>query len=665
MIETLLIANRGEIACRIARTCRRLGIRSVAVYAEPDADSLLTTIADEAVCIGPAQAAASYLNTDAILDAARATGADAIHPGYGFLAENAAFARAVRDAGLRWVGPSPEAIDAMGSKRHAKATAVRANVPTLPGYHGAAQDDATLHAEAQRIGFPLLVKASAGGGGKGMRIVHEAAGLDEAIAGARREALAAFGDDTLLLERYLVKPRHIEVQILGDEDGVVAVFERECSVQRRHQKVVEEAPSPTLTPSQREEVCAAAVRLGTAIGYTNAGTVEFVLDADGAFYFLEVNTRLQVEHPVTECITGLDLVEQQLRIASGGRIDRHAIPAAPVGHAVEVRVYAEDVPAGFLPATGVLLDWHVGVAEGVRVDTGVRSGSTISVHYDPMIAKIIAHGRDREEALRRLRRALDGTSAVGVVTNLAMLRGLVRDDAFTANAVHTQWLESLPDAALHAWGDDAAARGRAREACLAAAVLERASLRRVLPRVRAGFRAHGRVERTARFADHPVSYTILSGHADAVTLALDDGTIEATRLPASMAGTGTDSAVRIAVRHADGVTRRYRVVDDGTQCAATGLDGCHAFAWVPRFPAREVEAVAGGCLAPMPGTIVAVRVAVGDRVEVGDAIAVLEAMKMEHTVRASVAGVVDAVLVAEQAQVEADALLAVIEADAP
>ena len=654
MIETLLIANRGEIACRIARTCARLGVRTVAVYAEPDADSLLTAIADEAICIGPAQAAASYLNTDAILAAARATGADAIHPGYGFLAENAAFARAVRDAGLRWVGPSPEAMDAMGSKREAKALAQAAGVPTLPGYHGDAQDDATLTAEAVRIGFPLLVKASAGGGGKGMRIVASADALPDALAGARREAQAAFGDATLLLERYLVTPRHIEVQILGDEDGVVAVFERECSVQRRHQKVVEEAPSPTLTQAQRDDVCAAAVRLGDAIGYTNAGTVEFVLDADGAFYFLEVNTRLQVEHPVTECITGLDLVEQQIRIASGDRIDRAAIPRSPLGHAIEVRLYAEDVPAGFLPATGTLLDWHVPDADGVRVDTGVRSGSTISVHYDPMIAKIIARGRSRDEAMRRLRRTLDATSAVGVVTNLAMLRGLVRDDAFATNAIHTQWLEGLPSATIAAWGDDAAARERAREACLAASVLERARERRVLPRVRVGFRPHGGAQRTARFADAPMRYDVLAGSGDTVTLGLASGVITATR---------GASASCLAVTHADGVTRRYRVVDDGHQCAATALDGCYAFTWVPRFPAREVEAVAGGCLAPMPGTIVAVRVAPGDRVAVGDAIAVLEAMKMEHTVRASVAGVVSSILVEAGAQVEADALLAVIDGD--
>ncbi|MFM7119085.1 MAG: acetyl/propionyl/methylcrotonyl-CoA carboxylase subunit alpha, partial [Gammaproteobacteria bacterium] len=456
MFASLLIANRGEIACRIMRTARRLGIRTIAVYSDADATAQHVREADVALRIGPAPALASYLNIEAVVAAAVASGAEAVHPGYGFLSENAAFAEACSAAGLVFVGPSPAAIRAMGSKRAAKEIVAAAGTPVVPGYQGSDQTDARLAAEAARLGYPLLIKASAGGGGKGMRLVTTADAFEAALAGARREAAGAFGDDTVLLERYLTRPKHIEVQILADQRGhTLHLFERDCSVQRRHQKVIEEAPGPTVDALLRERLGAAAVQAARAIGYVGAGTIEFIAEGD-AFYFMEMNTRMQVEHPVTEAITGLDLVEWQLRIAAGLPLALEQSAVAAVGHAIEARVYAEIPRRGFLPSSGALIAASfAGVArdgsaergapmssaDGIRVDAGVAAGDQVSVHYDPMLAKIIAHGPDRSTALRRLDAALARTVLVGVEHNVGFLRQVLATSAFQAGTYTTRLLD--------------------------------------------------------------------------------------------------------------------------------------------------------------------------------------------------------------------------------
>jgi len=458
MFDTLLIANRGEIACRVAATARRMGLRTVAVYSDADARAAHVAACDQAVRIGGAEPRDSYLRGEAILAAARAAGAQAIHPGYGFLSENAAFAHACAQAGIAFVGPPAEAIAAMGSKSAAKALMAQAGVPLVPGYHGAGQDPARLQREADAIGYPVLIKASAGGGGKGMRAVESAGGFADALAACRREAAAAFGDDTVLIERYLQRPRHIEIQVFADAHGhCVHLFERDCSVQRRHQKVVEEAPAPGMTPERRRAMGEAAVAAARAVSYVGAGTVEFIAEPDGRFYFMEMNTRLQVEHPVTEMITGLDLVEWQLRVAAGEALPLAQEDLRIQGHAIEARLYAENPDTGFLPSTGTLV--HLGLPahtafanagdgadisagiDGVRVDGGVRAGDAITPHYDPMIAKLIVHGADRAQALARMRRALADVHVVGVQTNAAFLARLMRDEAYAAGGLDTGLIE--------------------------------------------------------------------------------------------------------------------------------------------------------------------------------------------------------------------------------
>ncbi len=451
--DTVLVANRGEIAVRVLRSARAAGYRTVAVYSDADADAPHVHAADEAVRIGPPPSAQSYLDHDAVLEAARRTGAGAIHPGYGFLSENAAFARACRDAGLVFVGPTAEAIELMGDKARAKQRMAAAGVPVLDGYQGEAQDDETLRAEAERIGAPLLVKASAGGGGKGMRLVTDLADLDDALAGARREASASFGDDTLLLERALLEPRHVEIQVLADEHGtVLALGERDCSVQRRHQKVVEEAPSPAVGGELRARMQEAAVTVARDVGYVNAGTVEFLLAEDPAasgladgepFAFLEMNTRLQVEHPVTELVTGLDLVELQLQVAQGDALGLTQDDVHLTGHAIEVRLYAEDATRDYLPQTGTVHAWEPPTGIGLRIDSGVATGSEVTATYDPMLAKLIAHGADRDEARRRLADALDRLVCLGVTTNRTFLAEVLRDGTFAAGAATTAFLDSF------------------------------------------------------------------------------------------------------------------------------------------------------------------------------------------------------------------------------
>jgi len=441
MFEKILIANRGEIAIRIARTCRELGIASVAVYSEADGSSPHLYAADEAVCIGPAQASQSYLNAQALIAAARQTGAQAIHPGYGFLSENPTFARLVRDAGLTFIGPSPESLAAVGNKIFARQTVTKLGVPVVPALEQPSRNPQLLREQVWELGYPLLIKAASGGGGKGMRIVRQEKDLLEAVAAAEREAVAAFAEGTVYLERYIERPRHVEVQILGDQHGtLVHLGERECSIQRRYQKILEETPSPAVSLKLREEMTTAALAVAKAAGYYNAGTVEFILDTQGRFYFLEVNARLQVEHPITEWITGLDLVREQIRIAAGEPLGFAQNAIQRRGHAFECRVYAEDPARGFLPSPGVVLAWNAPSGPGIRVDAGVESRTEVSVYYDPLIAKLSTWGQDREQARRRMESALRQCAVLGPTTNLTFLLDLITHPAFVAGDTHTGFL---------------------------------------------------------------------------------------------------------------------------------------------------------------------------------------------------------------------------------
>ena len=634
MIHKLLVANRGEIAARVFRTAHELGIATVAVFSDVDAELPYVALADEAVRLPGAAPADTYLRGDLLIAAARATGADAVHPGYGFLSENAGFARDCAAAGLTFVGPSPEAIAAMGSKTEAKAMMAAAGVPTLPGVTIDAHTD--LRAEAARIGFPVLVKAAFGGGGRGMRIVATPDALAEAVASARREAASAFGDDTVFLERYVVDPRHVEVQILGDAHGsVVALFERDCSIQRRHQKIVEECPSPVVDVVLRGELSAAAVAAGKALGYTGAGTVEFVMDDTGAFWFLEVNTRLQVEHPVTELVTGLDLVALQLRVAEGEPLPAEVTEARIHGHAIEVRLYAEDVPAGFLPATGTLHRFRI--PDGVRVDAGVADGSVVGPHYDPMLAKVIAHGATRAAAARRLRRALRGAQIHGVVTNRDLLVAILADADFLAGRYVR--LPSLVRA-------EAADPLRAAVAALA----EAAGRRSGFPSGWRNVPAHP--QQVAYSVDGREVAVAYRFRRDGVQIAVDGEPLTIELVSA------TPERVVLDV---DGVRRAFAVhrtdeavyVDDPAGSAALGR--------VPRFPDPNAHTAAGSLLAPMPGAVVRVAAAAGDRVTAGQALVVLEAMKMEHTVAAPLDGVLTALHVQPGDQVESGQALAVVE----
>ena len=634
MIHKLLVANRGEIAARVFRTAHELGIATVAVFSDADAELPYVALADEAVRLPGAAPADTYLRGDLLIAAARATGADAVHPGYGFLSENAGFARDCAAAGLTFVGPSPEAIAAMGSKTEAKAMMAAAGVPTLPGVTIDAGTDLT--AEAARIGFPVLVKAAFGGGGRGMRIVSTPHELAEAVASARREAASAFGDDTVFLERYVVAPRHVEVQILGDAHGsVVALFERDCSIQRRHQKIVEECPSPVVDEALRGELSGAAVAAGKALGYTGAGTVEFVMDDTGAFWFLEVNTRLQVEHPVTELVTGLDLVALQLRVAEGEPLPAEVTAARIHGHAIEVRLYAEDVPAGFLPATGTLHRFRI--PDGVRVDAGVADGSVVGPHYDPMLAKVIAHGATRAAAARRLRRALRGAQIHGVVTNRDLLVAILADADFLAGRYVR--LPSLVRA-------EAADPLRAAVAALA----EAAGRRSGFPSGWRNVPAHP--QQVAYSVDGREVAVAYRFRRDGVEIAVDGEPLTIELVSA------TPERVVLDV---DGVRRAFAVhrtdeavyVDDPAGSAALGR--------VPRFPDPNAHTAAGSLLAPMPGAVVRVAAAAGDRVTAGQALVVLEAMKMEHTVAAPLDGVLTALHVQPGDQVESGQALAVVE----
>ncbi|MFI4920305.1 MAG: acetyl-CoA carboxylase biotin carboxylase subunit [Gammaproteobacteria bacterium] len=646
MFKKILIANRGEIACRVMRTCKRLGVRTVAVYSDADRHALHVQMADEAVHIGPARAAESYLNAERILAVAKQTGAEAVHPGYGFLSENEDFARACAKAGIVFIGPTPEAIDLMGSKSAAKSLMEKAKVPVTPGYHGDKQDLKTLEAEAARTGWPLLIKAVAGGGGKGMRIVRNAGEFKEALEGARREAKAAFGDDKVLLEKYLEQPRHIEFQIFGDSHGnVVHLFERECSLQRRFQKVLEETPSPFLDAAMRKRMGEAAVAAAKAVNYVNAGTIEFIVGADRTFYFMEMNTRLQVEHPITEETTGVDLVEWQLLVAAGGKLPLTQDKITQRGHAIEVRLYAENADKGFLPATGRIDALYISPAEAVRVDTGVRSGDEISIHYDPMIAKITVRGKDRAQAVAELRDALARTAVFGLVTNLPLLRGIARHPDFAAGHFDTGFIER----ALK----DLLARPPLSAAALAAAAANTLSrLPSAGPWSADGWRLGGGrgvnlMARDSAGKEHPLH---VAGSADDFILEFK-GASHAVR--AQHLGS---SAWTVTV---DGKAHAAEVLSYGADVQVSLEAEAHNFSLTTPYspkPGRVADEAAHP-LSPMPGRVVAVHVKPGDRVEPGQALMVLEGMKMEYTVKATVAGVIEKVLHSVGSMVDAEAPL--------
>jgi 3-methylcrotonyl-CoA carboxylase alpha subunit len=659
-IRKILIANRGEIARRIQRTCRRLGIASVAVYSDADADALFVREADEAVRIGPAASRESYLVIEKLIAAAKLTGADAIHPGYGFLSERAEFAEACEAAGITFIGPTPSAIRSMGLKREAKLLAAEAGVPVVPGYGGAEQDDAVLAQKAREVGFPLLLKASAGGGGKGMRIVREERELVAGIEGARREALAAFGDGTLIVERYVSSPRHVEIQILGDTHGnLVHLFERECSIQRRHQKIIEESPSPALTPELRAKMGDAAVRIGRAIGYSSAGTVEFILGG-GEFFFLEVNTRLQVEHPVTELVTGIDLVEEQIRVARGEPLGYAQDSLRQRGHAIEVRLYAEDSGAGFLPQAGTLVDFFVPEGEGVRLDTGVGSGDEVSIHYDPMIAKIIAHGASRTEAIRRLARTLERTSVQGLASNRALLIRVLEHPAFAAGELDTHFLDRHFAGTLGEPADPRRARLAAIGAMLATHE-QHAAARAVIPGVPNGYRNSFSIPQAVSYGLGEQTLALAYRHRGK---GLFDVAVDAA--PSARVRLVSWEAPRLVLEDHDGHRHTLRVVVDEARghFFVHGTYGSTALVEKPRFPEPGAEQIAGGCVAPMPGKIIKVLVTAGQAVTKGMVLVILEAMKMEHSVAASEDGVVTKVAVSEGEQVDSAQVLAVVETGA-
>jgi len=652
-IDKVLVANRSEIARRVMRSCRAMGLTTVAVFSDADEGAPHVRDADEAVRIGAAASSESYLCIEKIIAAARAAGADAIHPGYGFLSENAAFAEACVAAGLIFIGPSADAIRSMGDKRRAKEIVRAAGVPVVPGYDGADQDPAVLSAEAVKIGFPVLLKASAGGGGKGMRIVTAEAELADAIASAKREAKNAFGDDTLLVEKYIERPRHVEFQILGDAHGhVVHLFERECSIQRRHQKIVEEVPSPGLSEEERERMGAAAVEVARAIGYDNAGTVELILAPDRSFYFLEVNTRLQVEHPVTEMVTGIDLVREQIRVARGEALGYDQSALEMNGASIECRLYAEDPDAGYLPQSGVIRDFDLPDSPGLRLDTGVETGSEVSIHYDPMLAKVVTHGADRSEALARMRRALRSLSVAGVTTNRAFLLRVLGQPDFVAGNIDTHFIETHADD-LKAPAMDADAVRRAAIAATLLAHEARASSRPG-PAVPSGFRLNDS-------APQWVEYELGEGTIRVEYRSRPGGRFFVTALgePVEARVVAVDGLV---LTFSIGETlRKARIVSDGARHHVL-IDGASTtLVERPRFVEPGSSVPAGACIAPMPGSIVEVAVAEGDSVEAGQVLLRMEAMKMEHAVKSAEAGVVSRVLVAMGDQVEADALLVVID----
>ena len=648
--DTLLVANRGEIACRVMRTARRMGLKTVAVYSDADASARHVREADEAVRLGPAAARESYLNIDEVIEAAKRTGTGAIHPGYGFLSENGSFVKALEEAGVTFVGPPASAIAAMGDKSAAKARMANAGVPLVPGYHGDDQDDALLRGEADKIGYPVMLKASAGGGGKGMRVVESGDSFQAALDGCRRESKAAFGDDRMLIEKYLVQPRHVEVQVFCDRHGNgVYLFERDCSVQRRHQKVIEEAPAPGMTAELRSAMGDAAVRAAQEIGYVGAGTVEFLLDIDGSFYFMEMNTRLQVEHPVTEMITGQDLVEWQLRVAMGEPLPCTQDELTITGHSFEARIYAEDPDQDFLPATGLLTHFALDLegaglsVDQVRLDSGVESGDAVSMHYDPMLAKLIVHGADRDAALATLNRALAALDVQGVVTNRAFLMRLATHPGFKSVELDTRFIERN-EATLFA------PRTYSMEAYASAALI---GLNQLAQECESdspwdrhdGFRLNA--PHTIRIAlcdpasaqapDSDEAVVIVEGKRSPGeslwNLTIGDETLTASLQPL------TGDAVAVTL---NGHRRRLQARRDGHVVVMADPSGETRLFW------RRIDAIDHGhheaestLTAPMNGTVVALLVEPGVNVEKGMPLMVMEAMKMEHTMTAPADGSVE------------------------
>jgi 3-methylcrotonyl-CoA carboxylase alpha subunit len=634
--RTLLIANRGEIACRVIRTARAMGLRTVAVYSEADRDALHVAEADEAVLIGPARARDSYLSIERILEAAKSSGAEAIHPGYGFLSESAEFAQACADAGIVFVGPTAAMITAMGSKSGSKILMEKAGVPLVPGFHGEAQDEATLAAAAGKIGFPVLVKASAGGGGRGMRVVRSAGELAAAIVSAKREAKAAFGDDRMLIEKYVDNPRHIEVQIVGDSHGnLLSLFERECTLQRRHQKVIEEAPSPTLNAAQRDTVCAAARKAAGAVNYVGAGTIEFVSDGKDVF-FIEMNTRLQVEHPVTELITGIDLVEWQLRVAFGEKLPLTQDQITLNGHAIEARVYAENPHKNFMPSVGKIRTWRTPEeSNGLRIDAGYREGDAVSPNYDAMLAKVIAWAPTRDAAIDRLNRGLEDTDVRGIVTNIPFLSALVTHPDVRANTIDTGFIERE----LKTLTPPAAAPGDL-ELCAAVAAIvsqeEAAQAGVKSPWQTAGWMPVGRRQRVFKFRhgadERKVTLQYGSGPAK---LVIGHHEFAFTSSP------GEDSHFDLTL---DGSRSRIVAVIEGHELYLRTRNGRFDIHWVDPFGGDDEEQVGEDkIVAPLPGTVVALLAEEGATLEKGAAILTLEVMKMEQTLRAPFAGVLKSI----------------------
>ena len=636
--RTLLIANRGEIACRVIRSARAMGLRTVAVYSEADADAMHVAMADEAVLLGPARARDSYLNIERVIAAARQSGAEAVHPGYGFLSENAEFAQACLDAGLVFVGPTAAMMTAMGSKSGSKALMEKAGVPLVPGYHGEAQDDATLAQAADRIGFPVLVKASAGGGGRGMRAVNSAGELASAIVSAKREAKAAFGDDRMLIEKFVQNPRHIEVQIIGDSHGnLLSLFERECTLQRRHQKVIEEAPSPTLDAAQRETVCAAARKAAGAVNYVGAGTIEFVSDGKDVF-FIEMNTRLQVEHPVTELITGVDLVEWQLRVAFGEKLPLAQDEIKLNGHAIEARVYAENPQKNFMPSVGRIRTWRTPEAvDGLRIDAGYRSGDAVSPYYDAMLAKVIAWAPTRQAAIERLNRGLEETDVRGIVTNIPFLSALVTHPDVRANAIDTGFIErKLKDLteSSGAAGDlelcaavaaivgeeQKAARGQAPSPWQTFGWMPVGRRQRVFSFRQGGQQAQGAERKVSlHYGNGPSILEIADRKLVFTTSPVDDGSFGLTL---------------------DGMKSGVVAVVEGHELYLRTRNGRFDLHWIDPFGGETEEQVGEDkIVAPLPGTVVALLAEEGATLEKGAAILTLEVMKMEQTLRAPYAGV--------------------------
>jgi 3-methylcrotonyl-CoA carboxylase alpha subunit len=632
--RTLLIANRGEIACRVIRTAKAMGLRTVAVYSEADRGAMHVAMADEAVLLGPARARDSYLSIERVIEAARQSGAEAVHPGYGFLSESAEFAQACLDAGLVFVGPTAGMIRAMGSKSGSKMLMEKAGVPLVPGYHGEAQDETTLAKAADKIGFPVLVKASAGGGGRGMRIVRAAGELAAAIVSAKREAKAAFGDDRMLIEKFVDNPRHIEVQIVGDSHGnLLSLFERECTLQRRHQKVIEEAPSPTLNAKQREAVCAAARKAAAAVEYVGAGTIEFVSDGKDVF-FIEMNTRLQVEHPVTELITGIDLVEWQLRVAFGEKLPLTQDQITLNGHAIEARVYAENPHKNFMPSVGRIRTWRTPEqSNGLRIDAGYREGDAVSPHYDAMLAKVIAWAPTRDAAIERLNRGLEDTDVRGIVTNIPFLSALVTHPQVRANAVDTGFIERE----LKNLTPPPAASGDLELCAAVAAILadeqKAARAEAHSPWRTSGWMPVGRRQRLFTFrraheAEQEIRLQYGNGPA---TLSIDEREFAFASAPRD------DGGFDLTL---DGMKSRVVAVIEGHELYLRTRNGRFDLHWVDPFGGDDEEQVGEDkIVAPLPGTVVALLAEVGATLEKGAAILTLEVMKMEQTLRAPFAGV--------------------------